>query len=149
MTKIRITKQFTFEMAHVLKDYDGPCRNVHGHSYELFVTLIGEPLQDESSPKYGMVMDYKDLKTIVKENVINKFDHSLVLSSRHNETSIKNLKSEFEKLIVVDYQPTNENLIIDIANILKPLLPKNASLYKLKLRETATAYSEWHSEDNE
>ena len=135
-------------MAHVLKDYDGPCRNVHGHSYELFVTLIGEPLQDENSPKFGMVMDYKDLKTIVKENVINKFDHSLVLSSRHNATTIDNLKREFEKLIVVDYQPTNENLIIDIANILKPLLPNSVSLYNLKLRETATAYSEWYSDDN-
>ncbi len=149
MTKIRITKQFTFEMAHVLKNYDGPCRNVHGHSYELFVTLSGEPLQDKNSPKYGMVMDYRDLKSIVKENIINKYDHSLVLSSAHDTDSINNLKKEFEKVIVVDYQPTNENLIIDIAEALKRLLPETVQLHNLKLRETATAYSEWFSEDNQ
>lgn len=135
-------------MAHVLKDYDGPCRNVHGHSYELFVTLIGEPLTDRSSPKFGMVMDYKDLKAIVKSNIVDKYDHSLVISSAHNPESIRNLKKEFEKVIVVDYQPTNENLIIDIANTLKPLLPPGIMLHNLKLRETATAYSEWFAEDN-
>ncbi len=135
-------------MAHVLKDYDGPCRNVHGHSYELLVTLSGVPLQDKNSPKCGMVMDYKDLKTIVKEHIINNYDHSLVLSSAHDAGSIENLKKEFEKVIVVDYQPTNENLIIDIADTLKKLLPGNVILHSLKLRETATAYSEWFADDN-
>ena len=148
MTILRITKQFTFEMAHVLKGYDGPCRNVHGHSYELLVTLSGNPLKDKTSPKYGMVMDYKDLKNIVKENIINRYDHSLVLSSDYNSDSIANLKKEFEKIMVVDYQPTNENLIIEIAGILQKVLPGTVSLHSLKLRETATAYSEWFAEDN-
>ena len=135
-------------MAHVLKDYDGPCRNVHGHSYELLVTLSGKPLQDKSSPKYGMVLDYKDLKNIVKENIINRYDHSLVLSNDYDSNSIASLKKEFEKIIVVDYQPTNENLIIEIAGILQNVLPESVSLHNLKLRETATAYSEWFAEDN-
>lgn len=146
--QIRITKQFSFEMAHALKDYDGPCRNIHGHSYEFFVTLIGKPITDESSPKYGMVMDYKDLKAIVKDSIIKKFDHALVISNNYPSDSIENLKRDFEKVIVVNYQPTNENLIIDMAKTIKLLLPEHVRLHNLKLKETATSYAEWFEGDN-
>jgi len=64
---IRITKEFKFEMAHALKGYDGPCKNIHGHSYELMVTILGYPVVDESSPKLGMVMDFGDLKKNCQE----------------------------------------------------------------------------------
>ena len=63
---IRVTKEFSFEMAHALWNYDGPCRNVHGHSYRLFVTLYGKPLEEQDNPKNGMVIDFSDLKRIVK-----------------------------------------------------------------------------------
>ena len=66
MATIRVTKSFTFEMAHALWNYDGPCRNIHGHSYELLVTISGHPITDENSPKLGMVMDFGDLKKIVR-----------------------------------------------------------------------------------
>ena len=66
MNKIRITKQFNFETGHALYGYDGACRNVHGHSYKLFVTVVGSPNSDSSNVKYGMVIDFKDLKKIVK-----------------------------------------------------------------------------------
>jgi 6-pyruvoyltetrahydropterin/6-carboxytetrahydropterin synthase len=95
-----------------------------------------------------MVMDYKDLKTVVKENVVDLFDHSLVLSNKYNPESIENLKKEFEKVIVVDYQPTNENLIVDIASRIMAKLPESVSLHYLKLRETATAFAEWYRDDN-
>ena len=44
---IRVTKEFSSEMSHVLWNYDGPCRNVHGHSYRLFVTISGVPISKE------------------------------------------------------------------------------------------------------
>jgi len=66
MAKIRITKQFTFETAHALYGYDGKCRNIHGHSYKLDVTVIGEPITDMDNVKCGMVIDFGDLKHIVK-----------------------------------------------------------------------------------
>ena len=70
MNKIRITKQFNFETGHALYGYDGACRNVHGHSYKLFVTVIGIPNEDAGNVKYGMVIDFKDLKKIVNEEVV-------------------------------------------------------------------------------
>jgi len=67
MSKIRITKEFRFEMAHALLGYDGMCSNIHGHSYQLSVTLIGETLNNTSDPKNGMVMDFGDMKEYRKE----------------------------------------------------------------------------------
>ena len=49
--KIRITKQFNFETAHALYGYDGLCKNVHGHSYKLDVTVIGNPINDTNHKK--------------------------------------------------------------------------------------------------
>ena len=82
---IRVTKEFAFEMAHVLWNYDGPCRNVHGHSYRLFVTLSGTPVNDPENPKNGMVIDFTDLKRIVKKEIVNVFDHAVVVSNRFDK----------------------------------------------------------------
>ncbi|HSO85026.1 MAG TPA: 6-carboxytetrahydropterin synthase, partial [Draconibacterium sp.] len=65
MPKIRVTKRFHFEMAHTLYEYDGLCRNIHGHSYYLEVTLIGEPRNEPKHPKDGMVLDFGEIKEIV------------------------------------------------------------------------------------
>ena len=73
MPLIRITKEFKFEMAHALKGYDGPCQNIHGHSYELKVTVSGNPIVDESNPKLGMVMDFGDLKNLANNDLIGVF----------------------------------------------------------------------------
>ena len=51
MTKIRITKKFEFEAGHALYGYDGKCKNIHGHSYKLWVTVIGSPIEDSSHVK--------------------------------------------------------------------------------------------------
>ena len=148
MAKIRITKMYDFEMAHVLKDYDGPCKNIHGHSYKLFVTVTGTPITDISSPKKGMVMDFKDLKTIVKTHIVDRFDHALVINAETDPSMIESMKKHMEKLIVVDYQPTSENLVADFAAIIKSHIPANVELHSLRLWETSTSYSEWFAEDN-
>ena len=75
MSNIRITKQFSFETGHALYGYDGKCRNVHGHSSKLSVTVIGNPIEDSSHVKFGMVIDFSDLKKIVKEEIVDVFDY--------------------------------------------------------------------------
>jgi len=74
MNNIRITKQFSFETGHALYGYDGKCKNVHGHSYKLYVTVIGQPISDTNNVKYGMVIDFGDLKKIVKEEIVDLFE---------------------------------------------------------------------------
>ena len=105
---IRITKEFKFEMAHALMGYDGPCRNIHGHSYSLKVTVAGYPITDENHPKLGMVMDFGDLKKIVKEAVIDEFDHALVLNKKMPNMLVDELKENFSTISLLDYQPTSE-----------------------------------------
>lgn len=148
MPTIRITKEFSFEMAHALMGYDGPCRNVHGHSYYLFVTVAGTPLDDDRHPKLGMVMDFGDLKTIVKRVIVDVFDHALVLNKAMPSASTSSLQKHFAKVILLDYQPTSELMVADFADRIQKELPANLKLVKVCLRETATAYAEWLAEDN-
>lgn len=149
MQKIRITKEFKFDTAHALKDYDGRCRNLHGHSYKFYVTVKGYPEKDPASPKQGMVMDFGALKNIVKEEIVEKMDHAVVLNKEADTRHLSNIDQLFDKTILVDYQPTTENMLIDFAQRIKKRLPENIELIKLLLRETVTSYAEWYAEDNE
>lgn len=148
MSKIRVTKEFTFEMAHALLGYDGSCKYVHGHSYGLSVTVIGNPTEDQKSPKLGMVIDFGDLKRIVKESVVDVFDHALVLNAATPRDGFHATKDLFDQLIFVDYQPTSENMVADFADRIGRRLPQNMRLHSIKLRETATSYAEWYASDN-
>ena len=143
---IRITKEFKFEMAHALHGYDGLCKNIHGHSYKLFVTVKGNIKNDKGNAKDGMVLDFDVLKEIVKPEIINKYDHSLVLNanSPHSEIDL----SAFEKVFFLPYQPTSENLVSDFALTIQKKLPEGVILHKVVLSETATSYAEWNSKDN-
>lgn len=149
MSTIRITKEFKFEMAHALKGYEGPCKNIHGHSYELFVTVIGKPIDDKASSNNGMVIDFKLLKNIVRENIIENYDHALVLHKESAALINDDSKELYGKLVAVDYQPTSENMLIYFAAILRDKLPVNVKLYSLLLRETVTSFAEWYAEDND
>ena len=143
MSIIKITKQFSFEMAHALRNYDGLCRNIHGHSYKMDITLAGKPLQDESSPKNGMVMDFGDLKRLVNEEIISLLDHALVLNAKTDTQLIEVLKQNYEKIVTVEFQPTTENLLNFIAGKIKAKLPGGVKLTCVRLQETDTSYAEW------
>ncbi len=145
---IRITKEFKFEMAHALPGYDGLCKNIHGHSYELLVTVAGHPLEKQDHPKLGMVMDFGDLKKIVRKEIVEPFDHALVLRSDVSKTLVAELKKNYEKIILLNYQPTSEMMLIDFAERLKAKLPENINLKYLMLRETVTSYAEWFADEN-
>ena len=149
MSKIRITKQFTFETGHALYGYDGKCRNVHGHSYKLAVTVIGTPITDSSHVKFGMVIDFSDLKKIVKEEIVDIFDHATVFNQNTPHVELaQELKDRGHHVILVDYQPTSENMVIDFATKIKSRLPENLALYSLRLQETDSSYAEWFQSDN-
>jgi len=149
MAYIRLTKEFSFEMAHFLSGYDGSCSNIHGHSYRLFVTVVGEPINDISNPKLGMVMDFGVLKSIVNKRIVNKLDHAMVLNNNLDAQSlISILKDRFKKVEVVDFQPTCENLLLDFVEQIRADLPNGIKLHHLKLYETSTSYAEWYEEDN-
>lgn len=148
MNKIRLSRKFTFETAHALLGYDGACRHIHGHSYKLVVTIIGTPLHDELHPKNGMVLDFGDLKKAVEHAVIKPFDHALLLNEKAPVALVEQLEKNDEKLVLLPYQPSCENMLLDIKDRLQNQLPDNVELHSLKLSETENSFAEWYAADN-
>ena len=149
MAIIRLTKEFSFEAAHALGGYDGPCREIHGHSYRLFVTIKGEPSCDAYDPKQGMVMDFGLLKRIVNEQIISRLDHAFIIRQSEQGEELRDVLSPYyHNIVLVDYQPTCENMLADFAERLLEALPDEVELYSLRLHETATSFAEWYAEDN-
>jgi 6-pyruvoyltetrahydropterin/6-carboxytetrahydropterin synthase len=146
MTILRVTKRFTFETSHALHKHEGPCINIHGHSYKLWVTVRGTPYDKPNTSEDGMVIDFAVLKKIVVTEIISKYDHVLIL--KYDDPRIELIQETATKLISFDVQPTCENLVLHFANLLKDKFPKNIELYQLKLEETETSYAEWFASDN-
>lgn len=120
-----IVKKFEFEAAHYLPNYDGPCKNVHGHTYklEVGVSLIFFVINEN-----GMIIDLKLLKKIVETNILDILDHTLLNDKIEN--------------------PTCENILWFIKEILKVEIEKiegcgMIQLQYLKLHETSDSYAEW------
>lgn len=105
-----IAREFTFDSAHQLRNYSGPCANLHGHTYRLQVIVKG------AVQKSGMVIDFTEIKNSVNKKVLSKLDHTFI-----------------NKIIK---QPTAENIAIWIWNQLE----KDMLLYEIKLWETPTSY---------
>lgn len=143
--KIRLTKEFDFETAHALDGYEGKCKDIHGHSYHLKVTVIGEPSQEFHLSDCGMVVDFGDIKKVVRDFVYEEFDHRLIL---RNDSRFKGIEEQNERVRFVPYQPTCENMLIEIITILQSKLPANVDLHSAFLRETGNSYAEWFAEDN-
>lgn len=120
---VEVTKEFTFDSSHKLMQYLGKCANLHGHTYKLQVTVVG------TVNEIGLVLDFKVLKKIVEDKVVNSLDHEYINN-------------------VVEYNPTCENMVIDIFNTLKSEIeelnkksPNFMSLSQVKLYETPTSFA--------
>ena len=141
MNCVTITKIFSFEAAHALTGYNGPCKNIHGHSYKLWVTISGEV-----DTNTGMILDFNDLKRIVYDTIISRFDHSLIL---YGEDKMVKAQAGViaENLVVLPFNPSSENLITYFSELLKKALPQHINLHGLKLYETDSSFTEWFSRD--
>lgn len=145
---LRVTKIFDFETAHALWGYDGKCSNIHGHSYKLTVSISGPLIQDDTAVKNGMIIDFSDLKKIVKSNIIEHFDHALLVNGNTPHAKYAEVESGFSKILLCDYQPTCENMLVDMVKKLIISLPKGITLKYAKLQETDNSFAEWYQSDN-
>jgi 6-pyruvoyltetrahydropterin/6-carboxytetrahydropterin synthase len=144
MNNIRITKQFDFEAAHALEGYYGKCKDIHGHSYHLKVTVLGKVHLGADKVEESMVMDFTDLKKIIKGEVIDLFDHKLVLK---DDSRFRGIEKNNERVLYVAYQPTCENMLLDIVMRIKDKMPEGVTLFSAFLRETPRSYAEWFASD--
>ncbi len=144
--KIRVTKEFDFEAAHALDGYVGKCQDIHGHNYHLKLTFLGEPVKDKRLSTSGMVIDFGEIKDFLNQKIKPLFDHRLIL---RNDSRFLGLEKKNERIRYVDYQPTTENMLLEIVEIVSDGFEKNnnAVLCSAFLRETPSSYVEWHKED--
>lgn len=138
---LQVTKIFRFETAHAIHGYPGQCSNLHGHSYILHVTVSAEPVGEDYLPPPGFILDFKELKRIVKSVIEARFDHHTLLSedylAAHPPLAI------LPNIWVWQAEPTAENILLYIRNTLKNELPADVVLRKLKIYETSESYAGW------
>lgn len=122
MAKINVVKFFEFEAAHFLPNYDGCCKNIHGHTYKLQIGITGD-----INHVTGMVQDFSTLKQTVKKAIIDHLDHKML-----NEITLNNFPHK---------NPTAENMVVWMKGILENTLA--CDIYLIRLYETSTSYAEW------
>jgi len=148
MPIVRLTRVFHFNMAHVLLNYPGKCKNIHGHTYRLEVTVKGILRNEDDSPNKGMLIDFSDFKNLIQNKIIAVWDHSLMIHQNSDPVLLSALKNNYEKIMVVSFQPTTENMICELALIIKSILPPDLQLFSLKLYETENSFAEWYDSEN-
>jgi 6-pyruvoyltetrahydropterin/6-carboxytetrahydropterin synthase len=96
-----------------------------------------------------MVIDFTDLKKIVKEEIVDQFDHATVFNGTTPHIELANeLMTRGHHVILVEYQPTSENMVVDFSQRIISRLPEGISLFSLKLQETDSSFAEWFASDN-
>lgn len=138
---ICLTKIFDFELAHAIYGYPGSCSLIHGHSYELQVTVSDRLPHQEPISGLGLIIDFKIIKALVKEHIIQPLDHGLLLSAAYADAhpALKSLPN----LVIWNMEPTAENMLIEFRRILERELPEGIYLTGLKLFETKQSFAEW------
>lgn len=138
-----VTKVFRFEMGHAIHNYGGLCKYIHGHSYVLHVTVTAKEQTDGPLPAPGFVIDFKDLKKVVNEHVIDLLDHALVLSEdymkAHPEAQIG------KNIFIWPYEPSAENILYFIREKVSQHLPEDFKIVRMRLWETADSFAEWEN----
>lgn len=132
-----LTKEFTFDCAHSLINYNGKCKYIHGHTYKLKVFIYGSPIKDEKSQNGGMICDFEKITQIIKTYLIDKFDHSLITTKKEFffEKLSKNTKYSYLDY-PFDIKTTCEMISLQI---LSDLLKTKISIEAIELWETPTS----------
>jgi 6-pyruvoyltetrahydropterin/6-carboxytetrahydropterin synthase len=85
----------------------------------------------------------------VKEEIVDQFDHATVFNKNTPHVELANeLSKRGHHVILVDYQPTSEMMVIDFAEKINKRLPENIALFSIKLQETETSFAEWFASEN-
>lgn len=139
---LSLTKVFHFETGHALNEYEGACKNIHGHSYELRVSVATSNQSDDFLPAPGFIIDFKEIKKIVTQKIVDHLDHKLILSKAYLQKHPQ--FNELENLIIWDFEPSAENILLFIKNTLFNEFPEEIKLRKLLLYETKSSFVEWN-----
>ena len=142
---LEVTKTIEWDMGHRIPNHNGQCRYPHGHSYKLEVTLKGTPITTKGASDEGMLIDFSDLKKILKEKIQSVLDHRFIIAEEDHffKKALGEEASRELKIVYMPFIPTSENLIIWCYEQIKNEFPENLSCSKLKLYESSSSWSEY------
>lgn len=146
---VRVCRHEEFEISHMLDNYNGKCGRIHGHCYKAEITLEGNIIEDTSNNSYGMVMDFNDLKPIIKDVIPDHFYISDISQTGSFQQDLRELMDKYNlPYKTFEGRSTVENMVIYYSNEIQKRLPKNVFIVELKLWETTNSFAIWRIEDH-
>jgi len=139
-----ITAEIKFDAAHRLSNYEGKCQRIHGHTYRVSITVESSKLNN-----WGAVIDFGDLKRLLKTYVSDRYDHKLILKSGDTENKAISSVLKSSWVVWMNGNPTAENMARDIYKDIQPALKviaKNIKLVEVTVYETATNKATYQEE---
>lgn len=139
-----ISKTIEIDMGHRVPNHKSKCRHLHGHRYKIECGVDDRVITEKGTSSEGMVIDYGDLKDILKLEIEDKFDHKFVTANNLYTPDIFNCFSLLERnslgIITVDFIPTAENLAKHWYELIKPKLKqRDINIRYVKVWETPTS----------
>jgi 6-pyruvoyltetrahydropterin/6-carboxytetrahydropterin synthase len=141
-----VTRRLEFDAGHRIPDHGSQCRHLHGHRYALEVTLAGDIVRKEGDPANGMVMDFSEIKNLLRRHLVDLWDHAFLVYE-HDEPVVEFLASLPEhKTVILDCVPTAENLAEKAFRILdavyRDTYGNHLRLNRVRLYETPNCWAD-------
>lgn len=146
-----ITSRMEFDAGHRIPNHKSSCRNLHGHRYAIEVSLSGEIIQEENESDFGMVIDFKDAKELVKKTIVDPWDHAFIVYEKDFEV-LEFLNSlPNHKTVILSMVPTAENMALIAFDMLEKAfnLKFNNKIkpHRVRLYETPNNWADAGIED--
>ena len=107
-----ITSRMEFDAGHRIPNHKSSCRNLHGHRYAIEVSLSGDIIQEENESDFGMVIDFKDAKELVKKTIVDPWDHAFIVYEKDFEVLDFLNSLPNHKTVILSMVPTAENMAL-------------------------------------
>jgi 6-pyruvoyltetrahydropterin/6-carboxytetrahydropterin synthase len=143
---MEITTRMEFDAGHRIPGHKSTCKNLHGHRYALEVTIKGEIIEQEQASEFGMVMDFKDAKELIKSTIVDRWDHAFIVYEKDQEVVdfLNTLKDH--KTVSLPKVPTAENMALvafeSLKNAFKKKFNKSITPVKVRLYETPNNWAD-------
>tara|TARA_B100000780_G_C20795566_1_gene315943 strand:- start:30 stop:467 length:438 start_codon:yes stop_codon:yes gene_type:complete len=143
---MEITTRMEFDTGHRIPGHKSTCKNLHGHRYALEVTIKGDVVELEQASEFGMVMDFKDAKELIKITIVDRWDHAFIVYEKDYEVVdfLNTLKDH--KTVIFPKVPTAENMALvayeDLKEVFKERYGKLIIPIKVRLYETPNNWAD-------
>jgi len=121
---MEITTRMEFDSGHRIPNHKSNCKNLHGHRYAIEVTLKGDIIDKENESDYGMVMDFKDAKELIRKTIVEPWDHAFIVFEEDLEVINFLNTLDNHKTVILKKVPTAENMALIALKILKDSFQK-------------------------